>query len=294
VTDERTTTLAARFEAERPRLWAMAYRMLGSSADAEDAVQECWLRLDRADASSIQSLPAWLTTVTSRICLNVLRSRSRLEAPDDEKEVASDELGPEEEAVLADTLHSALIVVLDELSPPERIAFILHDVFEVPFDDIAQVLDRSPAATRQLASRARRRVREAPADPAASSHGREVVTAFLAASRTGDLGGLMRLLDEDATFTADPTAVSKGSPARIVGANEVATFFSSRARGVTLGEVDGRAVGVWRQGPRILTVFDFVVRNGRVVAVHIVADPDDVATLAPKPLRAAPTRQDGP
>jgi RNA polymerase sigma-70 factor (ECF subfamily) len=285
VTDESDATLAGRFEAERPRLWAVAYRMLGSTSDAEDAVQECWLRLNGTDADAIESLPAWLTTVTSRICLNVLRARSRQDDDVTTDESASDELGPEGEVVLADTLHSALIVVLDELSPAERIAFILHDVFEVPFDEVAQVLERSPAATRQLASRARRRVREAPQDSPSRSHGREVVTAFLAASRGGDMSTLLSLLDEDAVYSSDATGVSKGSPARIEGAVAVAEFFSERARGVTLGEVDGRAVGVWRQGPRILTVFDFVVVDGRVVSVHVVADPADVATLGPRPLR---------
>jgi RNA polymerase sigma-70 factor (ECF subfamily) len=286
VTDDTARALAERFEAERPRLWAIAYRMLGSTADAEDAVQECWLRLAGADAETIESLPAWLTTVTSRICLNQLRARSRGDGEAGAIEQPSDELGPEGEAVLADSLHSALVVVLDELSPAERIAFILHDVFEIPFDEVAQVLERSPAATRQLASRARRRVADAPREKAPGAHGREVVTAFLAASRGGDLEALLALLDQDAVYTCDPVGVAKGSPARLEGADEVARFFSTRARGVTLGEVDGRAVGLWRQGPRILTVFDMVVLEGRVAAIHVVAEPADVATLDPHPLRS--------
>ena len=201
-------TLTERFEASRPRLHAIATRMLGSSAEADDAVQETWLRASRAGTDDVDNVEGWLTTITSRVCLDVLRSRTRAAA----RAVATDDAAvtvpsPEEDAVLADAIGPALLVVLDTLTPPERLAFVLHDLFAVPFDEVAAILQRSPAAARQLASRARRRVQGADVD-ADPERERPVVDAFLAAARTGDFAALVDLLDPDAVFRSDDAAVA--------------------------------------------------------------------------------------
>src|SRR6266851_1698430 len=213
--DERDW-LAQRFDAQRPHLVGVAYRMLGSLVEAEDAVQETWVRLSRADASAVENLGGWLTTVVGRVCLNVLRSRASrrensLDAHTTESVATSDErTDPEQEAILAEAVGLALLVVLDALDPPERLTFVLHDMFAVPFETIAEVLGRSPAAARQLASRARRRVRGTPRVPNNDlARQREIVDAFLAASRRGDFDALVSLLDPDIVIRADEIAVSR-------------------------------------------------------------------------------------
>ncbi|HVT67596.1 MAG TPA: sigma-70 family RNA polymerase sigma factor, partial [Trebonia sp.] len=230
--DEGGAALAERFEGERPRLRAVAYRMLGSAAEAEDAVQEAWLRLSRAGAEGIESLPAWLTTVVGRVCLNMLRARAAhredpLDALLSEPPAAGGAAGPdpEEEALLADSVGLAMLVVLDTLAPAERVAFVLHDMFDLPFEDIAPIVDRTPAAARQLASRARRRVKGAqPDDESDTARRREIVDAFLAASRNGDLAGLLRVLDPDVVFRPDAVAQRMGNVGELRGAETVAAM----------------------------------------------------------------------
>src|SRR5256886_9983839 len=225
--------LAQRFEAERGRLRGVAYRMLGSLGEAEDAVQEAWLRLGRADSGSIDNLEGWLTTVVARVCLDMLRSRkSRGEQPlddqarDPDRGLAPD---PQEESLLADSVGLALLVVLDTLAPAERLAFVLHDMFDLSFDEIAPIVGRSTAAARQLASRARRRVRGAAAAPDIARQ-REVVGAFLAAARAGDFEALVSVLDPGGVFRPDPAALRGGPSAEVRGAQAVAKLFSGRAQ----------------------------------------------------------------
>jgi RNA polymerase sigma factor (sigma-70 family) len=281
--------LAGQFEEHRPHLRAVAYRMLGSAGDAEDAVQEAWLRLSRADRGDVENLGGWLTTVVARISLNMLRSRAtRREEPLDD---AVPEIGrtalapghgpeadPEAEAVLADSVGLALLAVLETLSPAERLAFVLHDLFDVPFDEIATIVDRSPTAARQLASRARRRVQGAePTGAGDTGRRRAVVAAFLAASRGGDFRALLGLLDPEAVVRADPAAVATGAEELVRGASAVARTFSGRARAVRLALVDGSPGAVWlhRGEPRM--VFLFSVADNRVTAIELVADAERVA-----------------
>jgi RNA polymerase sigma factor (sigma-70 family) len=278
--------LAERFEDHRDRLRAVALRMLGSSSQAEDAVQEAWLRLSRTDAEAVDNLGGWLTTVVARVCLDMLRSRAaRHETPAaaDHAEPVSDG-SPEDEAMLADSVGLALLIVLDTLTPPERLAFVLHDLFGVPFDEIAPILGRSPAAARQLASRGRRRVQADPAAPkAAAAQQREVVSAFMAASRHGDFEGLLRLLDPQVEVRADPTVVGFGGLAVVRGPDQVAQTFAGRAEGARLALVDGLAGAVWSVGGAPKVVFDFTVRSGRIVAIDMLGDPDTLAALDLEP-----------
>jgi len=224
--------LADKFEADRPRLQAVAYRMLGSRSEADDAVQEAWLRLARSDAGEIGNLTGWLTTVVGRVCLDMLRSRkSRREEPwgPDVPEPVADSSTAEQEAVMADAVGAALLVVLEKLAPAERLAFVLHDMFAVPFDDIAPIVGRSSEAVRQLASRARRRVQGADASADADRAAKQnIVRAFLAASRAGDFKALLAVLDPDVVFRADAAAVRLGSLAEIRGATAVAHTFKGR------------------------------------------------------------------
>jgi RNA polymerase sigma-70 factor (ECF subfamily) len=241
--------LADRFEADRDHLRAVAYRMLGSLAEAEDAVQEAWLRLSRAGGQGVDNLGGWLTTVVSRVCLDMLRSRKArredsldLPGPRPAASLPSGD-DPEREAVLAETVGLALLVVLQALAPAERIAFVLHDMFDLPFDEIAPIVDRSPEAARQLASRARRRVRGGPiATRSDLARQRGVVEAFLAASRQGDLEGLLAVLSPDVVFRADRVAAAAGAQAEMRGASAVARAFVGRAQGARPILVDG-AVG---------------------------------------------------
>lgn len=273
----------ARFEAHRAHLRAVAYRMLGSVSEADDAVQETWLRLTVADTSEVRNLGGWLTTVVARVSLNMLRSRAaRREEPlDPAREVdRGDAADPEGEALLGDSVGQAMLVVLDTLSPAERLAFVLHDMFAVPFDEIAPIAGRSPAATRQLASRARRRVQRAAPEPDADpGRQREVVAAFLAAARNGDFDALLSLLDPEAELRADEAAMRVGASSLVRGASPVARTFSGRAQGAQPALVDGAAGAVWTPEGRPHIVFTFTIAHGRIVAIDLLADPASLARL---------------
>jgi RNA polymerase sigma-70 factor (ECF subfamily) len=284
--------LAERFEEHRTHLTAVAYRILGSPADADDAVQEAWLRLARSDSSQVENLGGWLTTVVARVSLNMLQSRkTRREDPlgshlPDEITGSADGTGPEHQAVLADSVGLALLVVLDTLTPAERLAFVLHDMFAMPFEEIAPIVERSPAATRQLASRARRRVQGADTTPDADlTRRREIVQAFLAASRNGDLGALVAALDPDVLLRADHAAVRMGAEAEVRGAAAVSAFFSGRARAARLVLINGVTGAVWMQGGRPRVVFSFTLDGGKITAIDLLSDPAvlsqlDLVTLA--------------
>lgn len=288
--DERDD-LAERFEAHRARLRGVAYRMLGSLSDADDAVQEAWLRLSRSDASEIESLGGWLTTVVSRVSLDMLRSRgSRREDPLDERVPATPAAAgagggadPEQEALLADSVGLALLVVLETLPPAERLAFVLHDLFGVPFDEIAPIVERSPAAARQLASRARRRVQGAPATTEADmARRRAVVDAFLAASREGDFEGLLALLDPDVVLHADRAILPPGAPAETRGATAVARRQLAVSRGARFARtalVNGRPGVVVAPGGRLLLVLQLTIEAGRIAVIDALADPERLARL---------------
>ncbi|MGH7571540.1 MAG: sigma-70 family RNA polymerase sigma factor [Gemmatimonadota bacterium] len=271
--------LAERFEENRAHLRAVAYRMLGSPTEAEDAVQEAWLRLSRSDASKIENLGGWLTTVVARVSLDMLRSRkSRHEESLGEHvpgPIVSSGPDPEQEALLADSIGPALLVVLETLGPAERVAFVLHDMFAVPFDEIASIVGRSPAAARQLASRARRRVQLA-GGPSASdidrTRQRELVDAFLAAARAGDFDALLAVLDPDVVVVADGAAVQLGAEVEVRGAAAAANFFSKRARAAQPGLVGGLPGLVWALGGRPRVAFEFKVRDGRIVRIDLIAD----------------------
>jgi RNA polymerase sigma factor (sigma-70 family) len=277
---------AERFEEQRGRLRAVAYRMLGSASEADDAVQEAWLRASRADIGEVENLPGWLTTVVARVCLNALRSReSRREEPLDAgtPEQASGQAAPEDEALLADSVGLAMLVVLDTLSPAERVAFVLHDMFAVPFDEIGPLLDRSTAATRQLASRARRRVRGGSAVPETDLRRRRcVVEAFLEASRGGDFGALLTLLDPEVVLRADAAAGPTPRPLVINGARNVAqgaSVAAGRARVSSLALVDGVPGLVMATGGRLALVLAFAVADDRITAIDVIADPERLRAL---------------
>ncbi|MQA86143.1 MAG: sigma-70 family RNA polymerase sigma factor [Streptosporangiales bacterium] len=282
--------LAERFEENRTHLRAVAYRMLGSPAEADDAVQDAWLRFSRSDNSGVENLGGWLTTIVARVCLNMLQSRrSRREEPLDEQVPDTIEgIDPEREAMLADSVGSALLVVLDTLTPAERLAFVLHDLFAVPFDDIAPIIERSPAAARQLASRARRRVQGAAAGPADLTRRRKVVEAFLAASRNGDFDALLAVLDPDVVLRADPATVqaaarqARGAPAmagEIHGAAAVADTFSGRAQAAQPALIDGTVGAVWAPAGRPRAVFNFTITAGKITAIEMLSDPEVVHGL---------------
>jgi RNA polymerase sigma-70 factor (ECF subfamily) len=284
--DERDW-LAERFEEHRTRLKAVAYRMLGSLSEADDALQEAWLRLSRTDAEEIDNLGAWLTTVVGRVSLNMLRSRhSRREeplGPHVPEPIVDPEDGtaPEHQALLADSVGLALLVVLEQLSPPERLAFVLHDLFAIPFKEIASILDRSPDATRQLASRARRRVRGAPEPDADLATQRKVVDAFLAAAREGDFDALVAVLDPDVVLRADSGAVAAAVSREVRGAEAVARQALAFSRGLLVQPalVNG-AVGVVATRDGVpFAVAGFTVRGGKIVEIDILADPERLARL---------------
>jgi RNA polymerase sigma factor (sigma-70 family) len=281
--------LAERFEEQRTRLRAVAYRMLGSVSEADDAVQDAWLRVSRADASSVDNLAGWLTTVVARVCLNLLRSRERrreepfqVHVPDP---IISPESGvdPEHEALLADSVGLALLVVLETLAPAERLAFVLHDMFAVPFEEIAPMIERSPAATRQLASRARRRVQgQAPTPDADLTRQREVVDAFFAAARDGDFDTLVAVLDPDVVLRADggtartrPTVVLRG--ARSVAAQAVTA--ARLAPFVRPALINGTAGVVVPVGGRVFSIMSFTVVHGKIVTIEVLYDPERLAGL---------------
>jgi RNA polymerase sigma factor (sigma-70 family) len=278
--DKQHEWLAERFESNRAHLRAVAYRMLGSLSEADDAVQESWLRLSRSDMSGVENLGGWLTTVVARVCLDILRSReSRREEPVGvhvPDPIVSREGGidPEYEALLADSVGLALLVVLDTLNPAERLSFVLHDVFAMPFDEIAPIVGRSPTAARQLASRARRRVRGATVVPDADlTRQREVVDAFLAASRGGDFDALLAVLDPDVVVRIDYGTVPAGASREVRGALTVAKEFLGRAQGAQPALVNGAAGAVATSGGRLFAVLGFTVRSGKIVEIDVVADP---------------------
>jgi len=269
--------LAQQFEANRNHLRAVAYRMLGSRSEADDAIQEAWLRLSRTDETNVANLGGWLTTVVARICLDVLRARkSRREEPlgphVPEPVVSQDNL--DHEAAMADSVGAALLVVLETLAPAERLAFVLHDMFAMPFEDIAPVVGRSIVATRQLASRARRRV-QGVAPPAEADVGRDrkVVDAFLTAARSGDFAALLEVLDPDIVVRADPVAVRMGSLAEIRGAAAVAEVFKGRAQSARPALVDGAMAVAVIMGSQVRIVLKLTLANDRIAAIDTVAEP---------------------
>jgi RNA polymerase sigma-70 factor (ECF subfamily) len=304
--------LAERFEENRPHLRAVAYRMLGSASEADDAVQDTWLRLSRTGAGGVENLGGWLTTIVARVSLNMLRSQTlRREEPMDPPVTAqpaadpANGTDPEHEAVLADSVGLALLVVLDTLTPAERLAFVLHDMFAVPFEEIAPIVERSPAATRQLASRARRRVQEAGSDdpdaerqPGETSRRREVVNAFLAASRLGDFDALLTMLDPDIVLRADAAAAQMGmdsadagaarmgADGAVTGARAVAGFFSGRAAAVRPALIDGAPGAIWTYLGETRVVFAFTITGGTITVIDLIADPERIARLEVVPLSA--------
>jgi RNA polymerase sigma-70 factor (ECF subfamily) len=278
--------LAEQFEASRSHLQAVAYRILGSLCEADDAVQESWLHLSRSDTSSVKNLEGWLTTVVARICLDMLRSRKSrreesLEAFEPEHMRNLEDGGdPEQEALLADSVGLALLVVLDILTPAERLAFVLHDIFAMPFDEIAPILERSPSATRQLASRARRRVRAgAKYRDADLVSQREIVDAFLAAARGGSFEALLVALDPDVVFRSDPVASSQGAPAEVHGAQAVARLFVGRARETQSALVNGSVGVVVAPRGRLLLVFNLAIVRGKIAQITAITNPTRLRQL---------------
>jgi RNA polymerase sigma factor (sigma-70 family) len=287
-------SLSARFEENRPRLRGVAYRLLASTSDTEDAVQETWLRVTRADTHAVDNFGGWLTTVITHVCLDMIRARKTREraAPGLVAEgaaAASEPPDPEREVLLADAVGSAMMVVLDTLSPPERVAFVLHDLFALSFEDIGAILGRSADATRQLASRARRRVQGAGERDEELPSQREVAEAFMAASRDGDLEAVLAVLDPQVILRVDPAAVkaaaanaAKGAP-RLVpevrGAADVARVFLGSAQVARPALVDGTPGAAWAPGGRPRAVWSFKVGQGRIVEVQFIVDPKAIARL---------------
>jgi len=279
--------LAQRFEEHRPRLRAVAYRMLGSTSEADDAIQEAWIRLNRSDADDIENLEAWLVTVVGRVALNMLRSRAtRAEEPLDLARLPdpvidrADAIDPEHEALLADSVGLALLVVLETLTPAERLAYVLHDTFSVPFDDIGAILDRTPDAARQLASRARRRIRGAKPIPDASPAAQqEVVDAFLAAARHGDFEGLVAVLDPDVVERVD---LGAGALIEVRGGEEVARRAQSVAQlGIDVWSALVNGVPGWVSGldGEVVAIAALTVQNGRIKTMDILADRERLSAI---------------
>jgi RNA polymerase sigma factor (sigma-70 family) len=287
--------MAEQFEEHREKLRSVAYRMLGSTPEADDALQEAWLKLSRADSGEVENMGGWLTTVVARVCLDMLRSRkSRREetldaaGPDavKEREGPSD---PERDVLLADAIGPALLVLLDSLAPTERVAFVLHDLFGMSFEEVAPILGRSVVAARQLASRARRRIQGVTVPDDDVERQREVVSAFLVASREGDLDRLLAVLDPDVVLRADRAAVAaaeanrgRGAPALsslMHGAEAVASVLAGRAQGARPAIIDGAAGAAWAPGGQPRAVFAFTVVGGKVAEIEIFADPDSLKRL---------------
>jgi len=291
--------LAEKFQEKRHHLKTVACRILGSDGEADDAVQETWLRLTRTDVSSVENLGGWLTTVVARVCLDMLRSRKsrkeealeeqHLEAPENARQA-----NPAEEALLADSVGSALLIVLGTLTPAERVAFVLHDLFDLPFEEIAPIVGRSEAATRQLASRARRRVRGGREGREDELKKREIVSAFLAASREGNFNALLQLLDPEILLTADDMAVktaaankAKGAPpfeSEMRGATVVAETFKRRALGAQLALINGSVGTTWIAGGKPRVAFLFSIENGKIQGIDVVMDPEDLKEMEVEPL----------
>ncbi|QSQ21524.1 sigma-70 family RNA polymerase sigma factor [Pyxidicoccus parkwayensis] len=288
--------LTQRFEESREHLRAVAFRMLGSRSDAEDAVQEVWLRLTRADTSGVENLGGWMTTVVARVCLDMLRARkARPEEPQgahlpDTVVKQAGAVDPEKERLLADSIGPALLVVLDTLGPAERLAFVLHDMFAVSFDEIATIVGRTPTAARQLASRARRRIQGGAVTPEEDlARQRTIVEAFLAASREGNFDALLSLLDPEVVVRADSVAVRKGAFTDVRGAQAVASTFKGRAQGAQLALVNGAAGAVWIHGGQPRLAFNFVVEGGRIMEIELIADPTSLDELSLEVLGGTPS-----
>jgi RNA polymerase sigma factor (sigma-70 family) len=273
--------LARRFEASRPRLRAMAYRMLGSLSDADDAVQEGWLRASAADSDDVANLEGWLTTIVARVCLDMLRSRkSRREEPLSPDDAAVD--GPEQEAMLADSVGLAMLVVLDTLPPAERVAFVLHDTFGLPFGEIAAITGRTPASARQLASRARRRIKRSERPRPRLARQREVAQAFMAAARGGDLAALIEVLDPDVVLRADAAASPSGRPVTIRGAAAVAggaRASAARGRFTRVALVNGTPGLVMAPRGRLVLALAFTYSGDKISQIDVIADPDRLEAL---------------
>jgi RNA polymerase sigma factor (sigma-70 family) len=287
--------IAERFDENRSHLRAVAYRMLGSASEADDAVQEAWLKTSRADTLEVENLRGWLTTVVARVCLDMLRSRkARPQEPLGSGVQAPSTGGPDTELAIADALGPALQIVLDVLSPAERVAFVLHDLFDLPFEVIGPIIDRTSAAARQLASRARRRVRGVGAARGEVGDHRELVSAFLAASRAGDFEGLVALLSPDVVLRADELALRtaaarpSGAPSlapEVRGAPLVADAFKGRARAARAALINGDAGAVWAMGGQVRAAFVFAVEHGKITELDIVMDPAVLAELEVEILR---------
>lgn len=280
--------LAERFEADRTRLQAVAYRLLGSASEADDAVQEAWLRLSRSDTSEVENLSGWLTTVVARVCLDMLRSRrSRREEPLAlDGEFIPDAADPEREAMLAESVGLAMLAVLRRLAPAERVAFVLHDVFGVSFEEIAGIVGRSPVAARQLASRGRRRVQGASEDGRAEDVARQryIVEAFFRASRGGDFEALLAVLDPDVALRGDEAALRMGVQSgwltsALHGAKAVAEQFAGQAQAAQPALIDGVPGAVWAPGGTPRVVFGFTIQNGKVVEIELAADTERLSRL---------------
>jgi RNA polymerase sigma-70 factor (ECF subfamily) len=282
--------LASRFDENRTRLARVAYRMLGSASEAEDAVQETWLKLTRSGSEEPENLGGWLTTVVARVCLDMLRARrSRREEPLAAAGDAPSDGSPEEELALADATGPALLAVLDTLAPGERVAFVLHDTFDVSFEEIARILNRTPTAARQLASRARKRIRGRQAPAVDIAQHRELVGAFLAASRDGDFERLVAVLSPEVVLHADERAVhaaavnrGHGAPelaAEIRGAARIANTFKGRAQAALPALIDGEPGAVWAIGGRVQSAFVFTIEGGKITAIDIVMDTAHLAEL---------------
>jgi RNA polymerase sigma-70 factor (ECF subfamily) len=282
------SVLAGQFEAQRSHLRAVAYRMLGSTAEADDAVQETWFRLSRADAAAIENLGGWLTTVVSRVCLDMLRSRSArreesLDARIPDQIAATPSGDPEREALMADTVGLALLVVLDSLEPAERVAFVLHDMFALPFDEIAPIVGKSSAATRQMASRARRRARQSARmsnDEFTLQH--EVASAFLNAVRAGDVEALLAVLDPDVVLHASGRLSATGEPREVHGAANVASGairFTEHSAETFLTLINGAVALTWMPQGEPRSIFSFHVAQGRMRSIEIIDDPNELHAL---------------
>ena len=284
--------LADAFESNRKRLRSVAYRMLGSRAEADDAVQEAWLRLSRADVGGVGNLGGWLTTVVARVCLDSLRARAArreesFDAPTTEPLVhRAVEADVEHDLVLADSVGLALLVVLETLAPAERVAFVLHDMFDLPFDEIAPIVGRTPAAARQLASRARRRVQGKGKNADANrERQRQIVEAFLRASREGDFNALLALLDPEVVALTGPAAAALGVASEVRGAKGVAEIFSGRARGARVATIGGDYGLVWAPGGTPRVVFAFATAAGKITSIELISDPERIAALEVKIVR---------
>ena len=283
--------LAKQFDESRPHLRAVAFRMLGSSGEADDAVQEAWLKVSRAETGGVQNLGGWLTTVVARVCLDMLRTRrAHREQPlGPAAETLPSGSSPEAEVAFADAIGPALLIVLDNLAPQERVAFVLHDMFDLSFEEIAPIVDRTPAAARQLASRARRRVHGAAAPPVDVARDRELVSAFLAASRDGDFDRLLAVLSPDAVLRADATSVrvaaayqDRGGPIltpEVRGAAQVANAFKGRATAALPALIEGEAGAVWAVRGQVRSAFVFTIAGGQITGIDLVMDEEHLVAL---------------